>query len=35
MKSEALELASTAFGGALLGVVAYVYQEQAQRYLYV
>eukprot|EP00899_Mesostigma_viride_P013227 jgi/Mesvir1/21905/Mv01968-RA.1 len=33
MHAEATQLASTAFGGVLLSVLAYVYEEQAVKYL--
>ncbi|KAF0718351.1 Aste57867_1748 [Aphanomyces stellatus] len=33
IKADAAELASTAFGGTLIGVVGYVYEEQAHRHL--
>ncbi|KAI8907144.1 X-domain of DnaJ-containing-domain-containing protein [Gorgonomyces haynaldii] len=33
IKSEAKELSETAFGGTLIGVVGYVYQEQAELFL--
>ncbi|KAI8899650.1 X-domain of DnaJ-containing-domain-containing protein [Globomyces pollinis-pini] len=33
MRAEAEELAATAFGGTLIGVLGYIYQEQAETFL--